>query len=418
MAAAMLEPVVLRTHMGGSKTSAPAAVNLALNEVKHLGIEHSLISSGFAHPYMTIDPDIQDAVNRGVQAGKENFNMRWPGVEMPQMAVVVLRNSDAAILGMYGGHLEDDVHNYSSYNRATMSVRQPGSTFKGIDALAAVRNGVTPDSIFEDRPYCINMGRGRRIHCVSNYDGTFKGPISVREIIAQSRNVPTLRMVDSLQDGSRSGHRGIDEVIATARMLGISTEMHRYSVSALGSDGVIPLEFANAYRAIASGISAKPYVVSQVTDERGNILTEHDVLTEPLPVSPSDLRIVQELLRGTIRLPGATGRSLRNFPVPCAGKTGTSNEHRDAWFVCFTYGSGGITVLAWVGYDEYLRELPHAGRPKATGGSAALPIVRTVLEGVYGENKPLGEPPRFPRALEASIENYIYWKHTFKNIFQ
>lgn len=418
MVSAMLEPVVLKKHTGGSKTSAPAAVNLALDEVKALGIAHEQITSGFAHPYMTIDPDIQDAVNRGVQAGMENFNNRWPGVEMPQMAVVILRNHDAAILGMYGGHLDNDVHNYSSYNRATMSVRQPGSTFKGIDALAAVQRGVTPSSVFDDRPYCINMGRGRKIHCVSNYDGSFRGMMNVREIIAQSRNVPTLRMIDSLKDDRRKGHRGIDEVIATARMLGLTTEMHRYSVSALGADGVIPLEFANAYRAIASGISAKPYIVSQITDERGNILAEHAVLTEPLPVSPRDLRTVQELLRGTIRLPGGTGRSLKNFHVPCAGKTGTSNEHRDAWFVCFTYGSKGITVLAWVGYDDFLRELPHEGRPKATGGSAALPIVRAVLDGVYGENKPLGEPPHFPRELEASIDNYVYWNYTFPKMFQ
>lgn len=415
---ALAEPVDIIEPRRGSKTVAPAAVNLALTEVKEMGIEHSLITSGFAHPHLTIDPAVQDAVNHGVEVGIENFKVRWPDAEVPQYAVIVLKNDTAEILGISGGRLEENVHNYADYNRATMAVRQPGSTFKGINALAAIINGVTPESIFDDKPYCINMGRGRGYHCVSNFDGRFKGSMNFREIIAQSRNTATLHMVDSLTDESKPDHKGIDEVIYTARLLGISTRLDRYTVTALGSNGVIPLEFANAYRAIASGITAKPHVVHRVTDERGNVLVEYTDLPRPLPVSPVHLRTVQELLRGTVLIPGGTGGALRNFHVPCAGKTGTSNDHKDAWFVCFTYGQDGITVLAWVGYDSFGRSLPHKGRPRATGGTAALPFVRGVLDGCYGENKPLGEPPAFPDSLERNIREYIYWTRTFPLSFQ
>jgi membrane carboxypeptidase/penicillin-binding protein len=107
------------------------------------------------------------------------------------------------------------------------------------------------------------------------------------------------------------------------------------------------------------------------------------------------------------------------IPVPCAGKTGTTNDHKDAWFVCFTYGPDGITVLAWVGYDEFARPLPAKGYArKATGGSVALPIVREIMLNAYGKNAPLGEPPRFPRELEASIDQYIYWYYTFPQMIQ
>lgn len=418
LAAAIGTPVDIVEPHEGSKTDAPAAVHQAFKEVTELGIAYDQITDGFAHPHLTLNPDIQDAVNRGVRAGMENFQTRWPDQDMPQMAVVVLKNSNASILGIYGGHLENSVNDYSFFNRATMAVRQPGSTFKGIDFLAAVRNGITPSTRFDDKPYCINMGRGRGFHCVSNFDGRFKGSMSVREIIAQSRNTATLHMVDSMRDPERPGHKGIDEVIETARLLGLTNEFHRYTVTALGSDGVIPLQFANAYRAIASGISAEPYIVQQVTDEQGAILAHHTSVPVPLAIAPSHLQTVQELLRGTVRIPGGTGGALRNFHVPCAGKTGTSNDHKDAWFVCFTYGTEGITVLAWVGYDEFGRSLPYKGRPRATGGTAALPIVKAILDDVYGENKTLGEPPQFPQEVESNISEHIYWSRTFPSLIQ
>ena len=394
-------PVSLRSPEPGSKTRAPAIVNMALREVKELGVPHERILSGFAHPHLTVDLDIQDAVNRAVDAGMEHFRTHWPEADEPQAAVVVLRNGDAAVLGLYGGRYDDTLHNYSLFNRATASLRQPGSTFKGIAALAALRSGYALSDEFLDAPLCVSLGWGRGRHCISNYDGQYKGMVPLREVIAQSRNVPTVRMAREI---------GIEPIIEAARILGITTPLDSYPTTALGANSVTPLELANAYRAIATGISATPFIVDRITDEQATILVHRRPHRRVIDVRVEQLRALQELLRGTIRLPNGTGRSLdtSTFGIPVAGKTGTSNEHRDAWFVAFTYGEKGITVLAWVGYDDYAQSLPHDRWPRATGGSVALPIVREVFQHIYGEGMPLGHPPRFPSPLEQNIDDYLF----------
>ncbi|HXV26847.1 MAG TPA: transglycosylase domain-containing protein [Candidatus Paceibacterota bacterium] len=392
-----IQPLVLPSPEGGGKTPAPAAINMALNEVKGLGIPHDLIVNGFAHPHMTVDLAVQSAVNRAAEAGRENFAKRWPKHEVPQMAVVVLRNSDAAVLGIYGGHYDDTVNNYSLYNRALTALRQPGSTFKAVDALAFAAEGVGPDDLLLDAPFPVSRGRGRGTHWISNYDNEFRGLMPLREVIAQSRNAPTIRMARQI---------GIPKVVAAARLLGITSPMDAYPTTALGSNSLTPLELTNAYRAIASGVSATPYIVTRVTDETGAVLVEHTPETAALPVSPEALFRTRVLLRGTVRLPRGTSRSLdsSSFGIPLACKTGTTNDHRDAWHICF---NDDITVGTWVGYDSNIPLPSNEPGGSATGATAALPVNREVFLGVYGENSPLGFPPRFPRAVEQDIDDYL-----------
>jgi penicillin-binding protein 1A len=161
------------------------------------------------------------------------------------------------------------------------------------------------------------------------------------------------------------------------------------------------LELANAYRAIASGVAAKPHVINQVIGISGQSL--YAARPDGQPIESRALRSIQEGLRGVVRLPSGTAHSLasRDFPIPVMGKTGTTSDFRDALFVGSTYGPEGITVAVRIGFDD--------NRPlgtRETGGRTALPVFREIMLRVYEENL-VGKPPRFPREIEAGIDEYL-----------
>jgi membrane carboxypeptidase/penicillin-binding protein len=163
------------------------------------------------------------------------------------------------------------------------------------------------------------------------------------------------------------------------------------------------LELANAYRAIAAGTAAEPYVIARVTDAQGKALFEHADGARPLPVPSAALESIQEGLRGVVRLPRGTAHALDRggFPVPVMGKTGTTSGFRDALFVGSSYGPLGITVAVRVGYDD--------NRPlgdEETGARVALPIFREIVLGAYRGGL-VGEAPRFPARIEAGIDGYL-----------
>jgi penicillin-binding protein 1A len=193
----------------------------------------------------------------------------------------------------------------------------------------------------------------------------------------------------------------VRRVIATARDLGIRTPLQPYITTALGASEVQLLELANAYRAMASGVVAEPHVIRTVTDPLGVVL-----YTTPRPardIGSAELRLIQEGLRGVIRLPDGTAHSLDGggFPIPVMGKTGTTNGFRDALFVGSTYGMQGVTVAVRIGFDDN-RGLGN----KETGGRVALPIFREILLRVYAA-KLVGPVPQFPRDIEEGITSYL-----------
>jgi penicillin-binding protein 1A len=229
---------------------------------------------------------------------------------------------------------------------------------------------------------------------IQNYDGRFKGPIPVRQALAESRNAATIRIAQGV---------GITEVVALARGLGIRTPLQPYITTALGASEVQLLELANAYRALASGTVTEPYVVDSVVDASGKAVFRGARPARPAPVPAAALAAIQEGLRGVVRLPAGTAYALasRSFGIPVMGKTGTSSDFRDALFVGSTYGPEGITVAVRVGFDDN-REL---GRGE-TGGRTALPIFRDIVAAAYGDAL-LGPPPAFPDAMEARISAYV-----------
>jgi penicillin-binding protein 1A len=265
---------------------------------------------------------------------------------------------------------------------------------KPIVYLAAFASGATLDSSVPDAPVRVSMGWNRPGKWIANYDGKFKGPIPMRLALAESRNAATVWIARQV---------GIDPVLQTARALGIESRLQRYVTTALGASEVSLLELANAYRAMASGLAAEPFVIERITDASGTVLFERDTRTRPLPVPPEALERVQEGLRGVVRLPGGTAHSLQasGFPIPVMGKTGTTSDFRDALFVGSSYGQDGVTVAVRVGYDD--------NRPlgeKETGGRTALPIFEEILQRAYGEML-LGGVPQFPRRIEQRIDEFL-----------
>jgi penicillin-binding protein 1A len=261
--------------------------------------------------------------------------------------------------------------------------------------LAAFREGLfNLDTLVPDEPISVPDGGTQRVKWISNYDGQFKGMIPVREALAESRNAVAIWITAQI---------GIDNVLRTSRNLGVQTPLQPYPTTALGASEVNLLELANAYRAMASGILAHPYVIRKIVHDSGEVVTDHEHRAAPVNLGDSALSLIQEGLRGVVRMPTGTAHALdsRTFPIAVIGKTGTTNDFRDAIFVGSTYGPDGITVAVRIGFDDN-RSLG----PKETGGRVALPVFRETMLNVYRE-KLVGPVPVFPARIEQSIDRYL-----------
>ncbi len=338
---------------------------------------------------------MQTIVNDALEHGLAQYQKRHPKAKGAiQGSVVVLRNGDAAILAETGGRqvYKDRDTRYSDYNRVTGSLRQPGSAMKPLVYLAAFESGLDLDTTVPDEPIEVPLGAGEGTKQIVNYDHQFKGPIPVRQALAESRNAVAVWITREI---------GVDTVIRTAHEMGIRSPLQPYLSTALGASEVRLLELADAYRAIASGVLAEPHVVDRVTGATGEGL--YEAPRNVREVRTAALRAIQEGLRGVVRLPDGTAHSLDGggFPVPVMGKTGTTSDFRDALFVGSTYGTQGITVAVRIGFDD--------NRPlgsNETGGRAALPIFRDIMIRVY-KDQLVGRAPRFPREIEDGIDQYL-----------
>ncbi len=377
---------------------APAVVEHVLAELQAHGGERFVVEDlfqGRIRVASTVDRRVQKIVNEALENGLAAYEKRHPGARgLVQGSVVVLANADAAILAEAGGrqHYNHRISRYSDYNRVTGSLRQPGSVMKPLVYLAAFRGGLTLDATVLDQPISVPIGSEAGVKWIANYDDRFKGRISVRQALAESRNAAAVWI---------AGTVGMAKVIRTCRDLGFHTRLKPYISTALGASEVRLLELAGAYRAMASGVRAEPHVVARVTDSAGALLYDAPGASGELP--SEGLALIQEGLRGVIRLPGGTAHSLNGgaFPIPVMGKTGTTSAFRDALFVGSTYGPQGITVAVRIGFDDN-RTLGG----KETGGRTALPVFREIMVRVYGAEL-VGAVPRFPRDMEKRIDAYL-----------
>ncbi len=265
-------------------------------------------------------------------------------------SVVVIEPETGFIRALVGGYS----FTKSEFNRALYAKRQPGSAFKPIVYAAALEQGYTPASIVNDEPVSYPGGPSGEWK-PENYDRQYYGPTRLREALAYSRNIVTIKLADAV---------GIDNVISFAKRAGIQTTLPRDLSIALGSVGVAPVELALAYATLANGGERmNPTALKYVTDSRGRVLEEYQPEGVEA-VSPQTAFLVTSMMQDVIQY----GTGMRaQIGRPAAGKTGTSNDYRDAWFVGYT---PELLACVWVGFDDMKRTL---GSGEA-GGRAAAPI--------------------------------------------
>jgi penicillin-binding protein 1A len=376
-----------------------AVVEQVLDELASIDGDFDVedLLQGNVQVYSTVDGRLQRIVSDALEHGLDRYEQRHPAARRElQGSIVVLKNRDGSILAETGGRQIYDgrTASYRDFNRVTRSLRQPGSAMKPFVYLAAFRRGgFSLETLVPDEPVSVPDGRVGQRKWISNYDGRFKGLIPLREALAESRNAVAIWITNEI---------GIDAVLQASRGLGVRTPLHRYSVTALGASEVSLLELASAYRAMASGVVADPYVIRRVLGRS----------SEPIPVGrgapralfdDGPLALIQEGLRGVVRLPTGTAHALDggDFPIAVMGKTGTTNEFRDALFVGSTYGLDGITVAVRIGFDDN-RSLG----PRETGARVALPVFQEVMLKAYRDGL-VGSVPAFPSRMEQRITDYL-----------
>ncbi|MBI3645805.1 MAG: transglycosylase domain-containing protein, partial [Acidobacteriales bacterium] len=298
-----------------------------------------------------------------------------------QGALVAIDNATGDIKAMVGGR----DFNLSKFNRATQALRQVGSSFKPFVYTAVIDQGGSPDETIMDAPITFETLSGPYIP--HNYDDKFEGLITLRRALAQSRNIPALKLADRI---------GIRTVIDYAHRFGVTSTLPPYLPVALGSAEITLMEQTSAFSVFPNdGVRIAPRYITKVTDYEGRILEEDfpdikDVISSPTA------RIMTSMLREVVVHGTAVAAS--KMPYPLAGKTGTTNDFTDAWFMGF---SPSLTCGVWIGYDE-----KKSLGPKESGGHTALPIwiqfMNVALAGKDpGEFQP---PPAVPPSVAQKLD--------------
>ena len=283
-------------------------------------------------------------------------------------ALVAIDNASGEIKAMVGGR----DFNLSKFNRATQALRQVGSSFKPYVYTAAIDQGASPDDTIVDAPVTFQTPSGPYVP--HNYDDKFEGTITLRRALAQSRNIPALKIADRI---------GIKTVIEYAHRFGITATIPPYLPVALGSAEITPLEQTSAFSVFPNdGVRVTPRYITKVTDYEGRIL-EEDYSDIKDVISSHTARVMTSMLREVV-LHG-TAIAASKMPYPLAGKTGTTNDFTDAWFVGF---SPSLTCGVWIGYDE-----KKSLGAKETGAHAALPIWIQFMSAALAGKDPGEFPP-------------------------
>lgn len=294
-------------------------------------------------------------------------------------ALLAVENRTGQVLAMVGGY---DFER-SKFNRAVQAFRQLGSTFKPFVYTTAIDRGYTPASIILDAPVSFPGGAGSPPYSPSNYDRTFQGPITLRRALEQSRNVPAVRLTDAL---------GPRQVIQYVRRFGLTGPMPPYLSLALGAAEATLEEVVAAYAVFPNqGVRMTPHAVLKVVDRQGNVLEENR--PEPTDAIRADTAYVMTSLLQGVTQRGTAGRAAAlNWPI--GGKTGTTNDYTDAWFVGF---DPDITVGVWIGLDQK-KSIGYG----ETGAVAALPIWMDFMKVWIGGRT---ERPEFVRPGNVMLVN-------------
>jgi penicillin-binding protein 1B len=314
--------------------------------------------------YTTLDVDLQQAGQSAVTDGLARLEKQYRRLaaaarEAPlQAALIFLEPRTGSVKALVGGR----DYRVSQFNRVTQAHRQPGSLFKPFVFLAAfarrdLPSPVTPATIFVDSPITVEWDKRQEDQrwMPRNYDGQYRGPMSARRAVELSINIPTVRAALTAE---------LPYVVAAARATGIDSKLRPYPSVALGAFEISPMEIAAAYGVFAnSGVRVEPFAIVGVETSDGQLLDRKETpLAQALPADA--VFLVDSLLRGAVDRGTAAGARAGGLGGVLAGKTGTTNDGRDAWFVGF---SPRMLTAIWVGYDDN-RGL------NLSGSQAAVPI--------------------------------------------
>ena len=311
-------------------------------------------------------------------------------------AILVMDPNTGRVLAMAGGFSYDQ----SQFNRATQALRQPGSSFKPIVYATALDNGYTPSSIMLDAPLEIEQGPGLATWKPENYEGKFYGPSTLRFGLEHSRNVMTVRLAQDV---------GMPLIAEYAKRFGVYDDLPPYLSFALGAGETTLLRMVSAYSMIDNGGKrVKPTLIDRIQDRYGHTIYRHDQreclgcdaqgwTDQPEPtlvdrreqvLDPMTAYQITSMMEGVVQR--GTGTVLRDLGKPIAGKTGTTNDSKDVWFIGFT---PDLVVGVYLGYDKP-RSLGHG----ATGGGIAAPIVKNYLKVALANKPPI--PFRVPAGIK------------------
>jgi penicillin-binding protein, 1A family len=330
-AAAKKEPLHIAKNTNDGGKSASYFVDYVLQQLAEKYGDDAIYKDGLKI-YTTIDMDMQAAAETAMKNLPTYFTDA-NGIVQPQGALVAIDPHTGYIKAMVGGRGTDQ------FNRATQAVRQPGSAFKPFVFAAALENKYTPESIIEDKPLKVGSWEPQ------NYSRNFSGKVRLRDVVRWSLNVPTVRIAQDI---------GIDKAIFYAQEMGISTFVldgatnDRNLATALGgmTRGVTPLELTSAYGTFANrGIHVKPVAILRVVSRTGKVLEEVE-RKEKSVMSADNAAALTAMLEDVIRR--GTG-TRANIGRPAAGKTGTTSDYHDAWFVGYT---PDLVTGVWIGNDS------------------------------------------------------------------
>jgi penicillin-binding protein 1A len=329
----------------------------------------------------TVDTDviIRTTISNKVQNAAENalaitLSKRGKRVNVEQGAIVSLA-PDGAIRALVGGI----DYRASQFNRAVNARRQPGSVFKPFVYLAALEQGQRPNSVIRDEPFRYGNWTPE------NYGRSYRGDVTLTTALAQSLNVPAAKL------GIMVGPRN---VMRTAQRLGITSALNDTPSLALGSAEVTPLEMTSAYTAFANGgIGVIPYVIESIKTKGGKVLYRHQAANLGRVVEPAEVAMMNAMLRETLLSGTARRAALPGWQA--AGKTGTSQEFRDAWFIGYT---AALTTTVWLGNDD------DDPTKRVSGGSLPVEIwSKTMRDALAGEAPaPLNTDWRYAKTEEVA----------------
>ncbi|MEO1402056.1 MAG: penicillin-binding protein 1A [Cyanobacteria bacterium J06635_1] len=350
-AAAKAQPLKLGRVTSFGSSQAPYVTEAVVQELEEQFGKEAVLKGGM-RVQTTIDLRLQKIAEQTVQ--RAYYNRFGSGAYADQLALVAVDPRTHYVKAIVGGV----DHEESQFNRAVQSRRQPGSAFKPFVYYTAFASGrFTPDSMIGDSP--VTYPDGYEYYSPKNYDSTFMGSIPVRRALEMSRNVPAVKLGQAV---------GVSRVVEVTRTLGFESPILPVISLPLGSVDVTPMEMAGAYATFASnGWHSDTTLIMQVTDSDGNLLLDNTPKPQ-LVLDPWATASLTSVLRGVIEQGTATNAKIGR---PAAGKTGTTESHRDTWFVGYV---PQLATAVWVGNDDYTP----MGKG-ATGGGYAAPVWRDFM---------------------------------------